>query len=119
MKISDHEDICEEKNGLKDCLQMKKERFANIAKDYRCNNLQMVLVNVTMVDVHMVKVNIVVFNMVNFIMVDVNMVDLNIVDNKLNFNVGLFSCIFWFEAIFISKSAIFCRSLFTREKGPK
>ena len=38
---------------------------------------------------------------------------------KLNFNVGLFSCIFWFEAIFISKSAIFCRSLFTREKGPK
>ena len=38
---------------------------------------------------------------------------------KLNFNVGLFSCFFWFEAIFISKSAIFCRSLFTREKGPK
>ena len=38
---------------------------------------------------------------------------------KLNFNVGLFSCIFWFEAIFLSKSAIFCRSLFTREKGPK
>ena len=38
---------------------------------------------------------------------------------KLNFNVGLLSCIFWFEAIFISKSAIFCRSLFTREKGPK
>ena len=38
---------------------------------------------------------------------------------KLNFNVGLFSCIFWFEAIFLCKSAIFCRSLFTREKGPK
>ena len=38
---------------------------------------------------------------------------------KLNFNVGLFSCIFLFEAIFIRKSAIFCWSLFTREKGPK
>ena len=31
---------------------------------------------------------------------------------KLNFNVGLFSCIFLFEAIFLSQSAIFCRSKF-------
>ena len=31
---------------------------------------------------------------------------------KLNFNVGLFSCIFWFQAIFLSQSAIFCRSKF-------
>ena len=36
---------------------------------------------------------------------------------KLNFNVGLFSCIFSFEAIFISKSANFCPSQFTGKKG--
>ena len=62
------------------CLQMTKKLFANIAKDHHSNNLQMVLVNVTMVDVHMVKVNIVDLNIVNFIMVNVNIVDLNLVD---------------------------------------
>ena len=64
----------------KDCLRMTKEWFANIVKDYHSDNLQMVLVNVTMVDVHMVKVNIVDFNMVDVHMMDVNMVFVTLVD---------------------------------------